>query len=90
MNDEETKKYMEIQKQFESLENVVKQKLSKEALTRYGNVKAAHPEKAVQVVAVVAQLIQQGQITDLISDDMFKGMLIKLKEPKKEFKITKK
>lgn len=81
--------YLEVQKQFDALEQTVKKYLSKEAIARYGNLKAAHQEKAVQIVSVLAQLIQSGQITEQISDETFKSILLRLQQPKKEFKITK-
>ena len=89
-DEDQVRKYLEIQKQFEALEQVVKQKLSKEAIARYGNIKAAHPEKAMQVITALAQLVQQGQIQETITDDLLKQILLKLQEPKKEFKIARK
>ena len=91
MNEEEqVKKIAELQQQFGQLESTVKQHLSKEAIIRYGNLKTAHSDKAMQVVAILAQLIQSGQVNEKISDEMFKGILMKLQPARKEFKITKK
>ena len=78
----------QAQEQIGQLEILVKQKLTKDALQRYGNVKAAHPEKAVQLLVVLAQAIQQGQIGQ-VDDDTLKQILIKLTPEKKEFKIKK-
>ena len=36
---------MQLAQQIDSLENLVKPKLTREALQRYGNLKSAHPEK---------------------------------------------
>ena len=80
---------IQLQKQVEMLETIAKQKMTKEAISRYGNLKSAHPEKAIQIIAVLAQAIQQGQITEHITDEKLKSMLIQLEPPKKEFKITK-
>jgi len=78
----------QAQEQIEQLEALVKQKLTKDALQRYGNVKAAHPEKAVQLLVVLAQAIQQGQI-DQVDDNTLKQILIKLTPEKKDFKIKR-
>jgi programmed cell death protein 5 len=78
----------QMQQQIEQLEIIVKQVLTKEALQRYGNLKAAHPEKAIQLLVILAQAIQQGQINQ-VDDKTLKQILIKLTPEKKEFKIKK-
>lgn len=79
----------QLQQQIDQLESVVKQIFTKEALSRYGNIKAAHPEKAVQLLVVLGQLIQQGKIKQ-INDSQLKEILKKLTPEKKEFKIKRK
>ena len=79
----------QLQQQIEQLELMVKQALTKEALQRYGNLKAAHPEKAMQLLVVLAQAMQQGQINQ-VDDKTLKQVLIKLIPEKKEFKIKRK
>lgn len=79
----------QLQQQIQQLELIVKQVLTKEALERYGNLKTAHPEKAVQLLVVLGQAIQSGQITK-IDDNKLKEILKKLTPPKKDFKIRKK
>lgn len=90
MNQEDIQKQLELQKQIQLLETTVKQFLAREAITRYGNIKAAHPQKAMQIITILAQLIQSGQIKEQINDAQFKEMLLKLQEPKQETKITRK
>ncbi len=85
---EELNKALQLQKQVEALETLIKKYLDKNAIARYGNIKAAHPEKAMQVLAVLAQLIQQGQIKQPISDDEFKALLMQLTQEKKQTKIA--
>lgn len=85
---EELNKTFQLQKQVEALETLIKKYLDKNAITRYGNIKAAHPEKAMQVLAILAQLIQQGQIKQPISDDEFKALLMQLTQEKKQTKIA--
>ena len=79
----------QLQQQIEQLEAVVKQLFTKEALIRYGNVKAAHPEKAVQLLVVIGQLMQQGKVQK-IDDAQLKEILKQLTPQKKEFKINRK
>jgi programmed cell death protein 5 len=80
----------QLQAQIEQLENLVKQFLTKEALQRYGNLKAAHQDKAVQLLVVLGQAIQQGQIKEKITDEKLKDILKRLQPEKKEFKIKRK
>lgn len=81
---------IQLQKQIAMLEAIAKQKMTKEAILRYGNLKAAHPEKAIQLIAILAQAIQQGQLTEQVTDEKLKNLLIQLEPEKKEFKITQK
>ena len=76
-----------FQAQIEVLENIARQVLSKEAFARYGNIKAAHPELAMQILLVLAQLVKQTRIKEL-TDDQFKEILQELTPEKRETKIT--
>jgi len=78
----------QLRQQVEQLEQAVRQSLTKEALQRYGNLKTAHPEKAVQLLVILAQLIQGG--AERIDDEMMKKILIRLAPQKKEFKLNRK
>lgn len=82
-------KQLQLLKQLEVLESTVKQYLSKQAKQRYGNLKAGHPEKAMQVLAALAQLIQAKQISHELTDKEFKVILMQLQGPKKEFKVRR-
>jgi len=77
-----------FEQQVHQLESVVKNAMTKEALSRYGTVKLAHPEKAVQTLVVLAQFLQQNKIT-VIDDILLKDVLLKLTPEKKNFKIQK-
>jgi DNA-binding TFAR19-related protein (PDSD5 family) len=72
----------------QQLEDMVKQLFTKEASERYSNLKVAHPGKAMNVLMVIGQGIQQGQ-TDKITDEQLKNLLIRLEPKKKEFNIKK-
>lgn len=86
---QQTQEQQQLQAQLEQLETVVKQFLSKDALQRYGNLKAAHQEKAIQLLVVLGQAIQQGQIKEKIRDEQLKNILKQMQPEKKEFKIKK-
>ena len=66
----------ELQQQLEQLEGLVKNNMSKDALARYGNLKVAHPERAVQLLIVLAQAIQAKQIGK-VDDETLKRILEK-------------
>jgi len=87
--EETVQEQQQLQGQLEQLELIVKQHLTKDALQRYGNLKAAHQDKAVQLLVVLGQAIQQGQIKEKISDEKLKEILKQLQPEKKEFKITR-
>ena len=83
------KKQIKLQQQITALENMAKQYMTNEAISRYGNLKSAHPELAIQVIAIIAQEIEMGQIKEKIDDEQFKDLLIRIQKPKKEFKIQR-
>ena len=86
MTDEEKAK---VQQQVQAIEQGAKQWLSAEAISRYGSLKAAFPERAVQIAAVIVQLAHAGQIKEKLSDADFKSLLIHLDEKKRETKIRR-
>jgi programmed cell death protein 5 len=86
---ESLQEQQQMQAQLEQLETVVKQFFTKEALERYGNLKAAHQEKAIQLLVVLGQAVQQGQIKEKITDEKLKEILKQLQPEKKEFKIKR-
>jgi DNA-binding TFAR19-related protein (PDSD5 family) len=79
----------QLKQQLALIESVAKQKMSKEAISRYGNLKLAHPEIAVKAIAFIAQAASAGQINEKISDEDFKLILKSIQEGKKEFKFKK-
>ncbi|MBI5797969.1 hypothetical protein HZA98_03655 [Candidatus Woesearchaeota archaeon] len=81
---------LQVQQQLEQLETLAKRVMSTEAIARYGNLKAVHTEKAIQSIAIIAQLAEQGKISAPISDEQYKDLLRRMTPEKKEFKITKK
>lgn len=79
----------QVQQQIEYIENVVRNFLTKEALARYGNLKAAHREKALQLLVGLFQSIQRGQVKTKINDLTLKKVLEQLTPKKKEIKIKR-
>lgn len=78
-----------VQEQITALEQMIKSKMTKQALSRYGNIKTAHPQKAIQLLVVLGQLLQAGRI-DTINDEQLKDILLKLTPQKHDFKIKRK
>jgi|TARA_Y100000310_G_C20640138_1_gene793443 programmed cell death protein 5 len=78
----------QLKQQIQQLELMVKQALTKEALQRYGNLKSAFPERAVQLLVILANAIQSGQINK-IDDNTLKEILKKLSPEKKHIKIKR-
>ena len=88
-NEEKEAEAQQINQQIMQIEAVVKSKMSKEAIQRYGNLKMAHPNKAVQALLAMSQLLRIGEISQF-DDNTFKELLLHLQDKKKEIKITRK
>lgn len=78
----------QLQQQVQQLELMVKQVLTKEALQRYSNFKTAFPDRAVQLLVILAQAIQSGQISK-VDDNTLREILKKLSPEKKNIKIKR-
>ena len=85
---QQAKEEEQLKQQIEQLEVIVKQALTKEALQRYGNLKAAFPDRAVQLLVILAQALQAGQINK-IDDDTLKEILKKISPEKRDVKIRR-
>ena len=79
----------QLQQQIGQIESTVRQFFTKEALARYGNLKAAHQEKALQLLLVLFQAIQKGQVKKQIDDMTLKKLLEQLTPKKKEIRIKR-
>ena len=80
--DDET---LQLQRQFAQIETIVKQKMTKEALTRYGTIKAAHPQKAVHIMVALAQNIETIKV---ITDEVLKQVLTAMEPQRHQTKIN--
>ena len=76
---------IQLQQQINQVEQIVKQKLTKDALIRFGNIKSEHKEKYIQLLAVLAQ-----SNVNVIDDNMLRDVLQKLTPKKHEFRIKRK
>ena len=90
LNETNVDEQLNLQKQVEMLELELKKYLDKDAVSRYGNLKAAHPELAIQVMMFVVQGINAGKLEAPIDDEKFKELLQFFQKPKKEFKMVRK
>ena len=86
---EQVQEQAQIQQQIERMESIVRQFLAKDALARYGNLKAAHKEKALQLLINLFQAIQKGQIKGKIDDSTLRKILERLFPKKREIKIKR-
>jgi|SRR3989338_42604 len=78
-----------LKNQISQIEGMAKQLLDKDALTRFGNLKVAHPEKAMQLASIILQLAKANRIKERLTDSQLKEILTHFQE-KKEFKIVRK
>lgn len=80
MEEEQMQAELELAKQLKIIENAAKIKMSKEAISRYGTLKIAHPEKAVKAISFIAQAVQEGKIQETITDAQFKELLMRIQQ----------
>ena len=70
-------------------EMVLKQLLSPDARLRLNNIRMVKPDLANLVENYLLNLTGQGKITDQISDDQLKQILLSVQQPKRDFKINR-
>ena len=88
-NGDELQQQLEMQRKLQSLEELVKKYLSREGLSRYSAIKTVHPEQAMRVLGVMAQLIQSGRIKKQLHDEEFKDILRMMQQPRKDFTMKR-
>ena len=69
--------------QLKEIRKVVKKFLTKDASERLARIRLVKPDLALQIELNIYQLIQQGRIKDLITDEQMKKILDLLAERKK-------
>ena len=86
----EVNEQVELQQQITQLWEIAKNYLTKEAISRFSNIKVAHPETATKLLVSIVQAIQQGHITEKIDDEKLKEILKEIQSNKRDFKIIRK
>lgn len=78
-----------MMQQIALLETAAKKFMTKDAISRYGTLKVAHPETAIKAIAMIAQAAQLGQLSMPIDDVQFKELLLELQhtQGKKQFNL---
>ncbi len=73
MADENTENLV---KNIEMVEAFAKKHMTKEAISRYGNLKLAHPERALKAIVQITQLAQSGieEIDDIKLKEILKSL----------------
>ncbi|MBI2448995.1 hypothetical protein HYV49_01735 [Candidatus Pacearchaeota archaeon] len=66
-----------IEKNIEMIESFAKKHMTKEAISRYGNLKLAHPERALKAIVQITQIVQSG--IEEIDDAKLKEILRSLR-----------
>lgn len=89
MQQQHAKQQQDLEQQVAMLEQMVRQLMTPEAMSRYMTLKMAHPEKAMQALVLIAQQVQQG-LANKITDEAFKELLQRMEPQKKEFRINHK
>ncbi len=84
---EQMREQIQVQQQVQQIEKGAMLWMDAEAKSRFGNLRLAHPEKALQAAALIAQFVHQGKIHKIITDEQLKELLIYLDEAKQENKI---
>jgi len=78
----------ELAQRLQELETLAKAYMNRDALSRYGNIKLAYPERAAQSLMVIADIVKQQRAT-IIDDKAYKDILQKITPQKTEFKINR-
>ena len=79
----------QLKQQIAMLESLAKQKMSREAVSRYGSLKLAHPETAIKAIAMIAQAVQAGQLRETLTDEDFRTLLKNIQEGKQTYNFKR-
>jgi len=80
------KEEVKLKEQIKGIEDAAKRCMTKDALSRFGNLKVAHPEKALDVAIAIVNAANSG-MNEKIDDKTLKEMLVQLNENRREAKI---
>ncbi len=71
-----------LSKELKQLEALIKQRMTKEAISRYGNIKVSQPQLAMSLLGLLVQLFEKNP-DRTVNDDDLKRLLIMLNSSKK-------
>lgn len=86
---QQSQEQAQLQQQIEHMENAVKQLFTKEALARYGSLKTAHHESSLQLLLILFQAMQKGQVQGRIDDSTLKKIIQQITPKKREINIKR-
>ncbi len=86
--DEKAVEEQKALQQINAIESMAKQAMTPEAIARYNTLKTAHPEKALQAIAMIAQAASKNQLAEKVTDEQFKTLLIRMETEKKGTRIN--
>ncbi len=78
----------ELKQELFKAEAAIKTLMTREAIVRFGNIKAADPEKAMQITAVIINLVNSGQVRS-VDDEILKRILATITPKKKDINIRR-
>jgi len=87
--EEDIRAEQELVQQIQLMEENLRKRLTREALLRYGNIKAANPETAIKILVAITGYINRTNI-EIINDRDFKTILKKIIPKKRDIRITRK
>lgn len=86
--DEKAAEEQKAIQQINAIESMARQAMTPEAIARYSMLKTAHPEKALQAIAMIAQAASKNQLAEKVTDEQFKTLLMRMEPERKETKIN--
>lgn len=72
----------QIKTELAQLDTLIKQRMTKEAISRYGNIKISHPDVAITLLGILVQLFEKNP-ERTIDDKELKKLLILINSSKK-------
>lgn len=86
--DEKAAEEQKAIQQINAIESMAKQAMAPEAIARYSMLKTAHPEKALQAIAMIAQAASKNQLAEKVTDEQFKTLLMRMEPENKKTRIN--
>jgi len=80
---EQQEQKQQLQQELKQLETLIKQRMTKNAISRYGNVKLSHPQVAMSLLGLLVQLFEKNP-ERTINDEELKKLLIMINSSKKQ------